>query len=88
MQVILMHYGCRQFIIQTKPEEPDEGATYKEKLDLQLRKFPVYRATNLQMGRGLQAVKNLSRADIKANRLQLMKQDLEKKENAYLSSLI
>ncbi|GFY41204.1 uncharacterized protein TNIN_53901 [Trichonephila inaurata madagascariensis] len=38
MQVILMHYGCWQFIIQTKPEEPDEGATYKEKLDLQLRK--------------------------------------------------
>ncbi|GFR17778.1 retrovirus-related Pol polyprotein from transposon RE1 [Trichonephila clavata] len=31
MQVILMHYGCWQFIIQTKPEEPDEGATYKEK---------------------------------------------------------
>ncbi|GFS47461.1 retrovirus-related Pol polyprotein from transposon RE1 [Trichonephila clavipes] len=36
MQVILMHYGCWQFIIQTKPEQPDEEATYKEKLDLQL----------------------------------------------------
>ncbi|GFV03162.1 hypothetical protein TNCV_971131 [Trichonephila clavipes] len=30
-----MHYGCWQFIIQTKPEQPDEEATYKEKLDLQ-----------------------------------------------------
>ncbi|GFV00242.1 hypothetical protein TNCV_3322931 [Trichonephila clavipes] len=36
MQVLLMHYGCWQFIIQTKPEQPDEEATYKEKLDLQL----------------------------------------------------
>ncbi|GFY44044.1 uncharacterized protein TNIN_445571 [Trichonephila inaurata madagascariensis] len=42
MQVILMYYGCWQFIIQTKPEEPDEGATYKEKLDLQLRKDRCY----------------------------------------------
>ncbi|GFS49540.1 uncharacterized protein TNCV_2968341 [Trichonephila clavipes] len=37
MQVLLMHYGCWQFIIQTKPEQSDEEATYKEKLDLQLR---------------------------------------------------
>ncbi|GFW10849.1 hypothetical protein TNCV_4919681 [Trichonephila clavipes] len=36
MQVLLMHYGCWQFIIQTKPEQPDEEATYKEKLNLQL----------------------------------------------------
>ncbi|GFV23207.1 uncharacterized protein TNCV_2715221 [Trichonephila clavipes] len=36
MQVLLMHYGCWKFIIQTKPEQPDEEATYKEKLDLQL----------------------------------------------------
>ncbi|GFV13113.1 retrovirus-related Pol polyprotein from transposon TNT 1-94 [Trichonephila clavipes] len=36
MQVLLMHYGCWQFVIQTKPEQPDEEATYKEKLDLQL----------------------------------------------------
>ncbi|GFY48613.1 uncharacterized protein TNIN_207581 [Trichonephila inaurata madagascariensis] len=42
MQVILMHYGCWQFVIQTNPEEPDEGATYKEKLDLQLRKDRCY----------------------------------------------
>ncbi|GFS99961.1 retrovirus-related Pol polyprotein from transposon TNT 1-94 [Trichonephila clavipes] len=42
MQVILMHYGCWQFIIQTKPEQPDEEATYKEKLDLQLRKDRCY----------------------------------------------
>ncbi|GFS53853.1 retrovirus-related Pol polyprotein from transposon TNT 1-94 [Trichonephila clavipes] len=41
MQVLLMHYGCWQFIIQTKPEQPDE-ATYKEKLDLQLRKDRCY----------------------------------------------
>ncbi|GFS94557.1 hypothetical protein TNCV_2015541 [Trichonephila clavipes] len=27
MQVLLMHYGCWQFIIQTKPEQPDEEAT-------------------------------------------------------------
>ncbi|GFQ77770.1 uncharacterized protein TNCT_535701 [Trichonephila clavata] len=42
MQVILMHYGCCQFIIQTKPEEPDEAATYKEKCDVQLRKDRCY----------------------------------------------
>ncbi|GFU89443.1 hypothetical protein TNCV_4875581 [Trichonephila clavipes] len=32
MQVLLMHYGCWQFIVQTKPEQPDEEATYKEKI--------------------------------------------------------
>ncbi|GFV21662.1 retrovirus-related Pol polyprotein from transposon TNT 1-94 [Trichonephila clavipes] len=42
MQVLLMHYGCWQFIIQTKPEQPNEEATYKEKLDLQLRKDRCY----------------------------------------------
>ncbi|GFW74434.1 retrovirus-related Pol polyprotein from transposon TNT 1-94 [Trichonephila clavipes] len=42
MQVLLMHYGCWQFIIQTKPEQPDEEATYKEILDLQLRKDRCY----------------------------------------------
>ncbi|GFW66255.1 retrovirus-related Pol polyprotein from transposon TNT 1-94 [Trichonephila clavipes] len=42
MQVLLMHYGCWQFIVQTKPEQPDEDATYKEKLDLQLRKDRCY----------------------------------------------
>ncbi|GFX95855.1 retrovirus-related Pol polyprotein from transposon TNT 1-94 [Trichonephila clavipes] len=42
MQVLLMYYGCWQFIIQTKPEQPDEEATYKEKLDLQLRKDRCY----------------------------------------------
>ncbi|GFV01207.1 retrovirus-related Pol polyprotein from transposon TNT 1-94 [Trichonephila clavipes] len=42
MQVLLMHYGCWQLIIQTKPEQPDEEATYKEKLDLQLRKDRCY----------------------------------------------
>ncbi|GFU81043.1 retrovirus-related Pol polyprotein from transposon TNT 1-94 [Trichonephila clavipes] len=41
MQVLLMHYGCWQFIIQTKPEQPDEEATYKEKLDLQLRELGI-----------------------------------------------
>ncbi|GFX24988.1 retrovirus-related Pol polyprotein from transposon TNT 1-94 [Trichonephila clavipes] len=42
MQVLLMHYGCWQFIIQTKPEQPDAEATYQEKLDLQLRKDRCY----------------------------------------------
>ncbi|KAF8778056.1 hypothetical protein HNY73_014823 [Argiope bruennichi] len=42
MQVILMHHGCWQFIIETKPEEPDKGATYKGKYDLQLRKDRCY----------------------------------------------
>ncbi|GFX51748.1 retrovirus-related Pol polyprotein from transposon TNT 1-94 [Trichonephila clavipes] len=42
MQVLLMHYGSWQFIIQTKPEQTDEEATYKEKLDLQLRKDRCY----------------------------------------------
>ncbi|GFY61106.1 retrovirus-related Pol polyprotein from transposon TNT 1-94 [Trichonephila inaurata madagascariensis] len=129
MQVILMHYGCWQFIIQTKPEEPDEGATYKEKLDLQLRKDrcytliyadissdlknlitettggvvawkilkdhfePVTRARVIQLldeffGTRYQpgASKIESELILEANRLQLMKQDLEKAENAYLSS--
>ncbi|GFX61374.1 hypothetical protein TNCV_4894181 [Trichonephila clavipes] len=30
------------FILQTNPEQPDEEATYKEKLDLQLRKDRCY----------------------------------------------
>ncbi|GFW80674.1 retrovirus-related Pol polyprotein from transposon RE1 [Trichonephila clavipes] len=42
MQVLLMHYGCWQFIMQTKLEQPDEEATYKEKLDLQLSKDRCY----------------------------------------------
>ncbi|GFS60332.1 retrovirus-related Pol polyprotein from transposon TNT 1-94 [Trichonephila clavipes] len=42
MQVLLMHYGCWQFIVQTNPEQTDEEATYKEKLDLQFRKDRCY----------------------------------------------
>ncbi|GBM87560.1 hypothetical protein AVEN_107209-1 [Araneus ventricosus] len=38
MQVILMHYGCWQFIIKTEPADPDVASTYKEKYDFQLRK--------------------------------------------------
>ncbi|GFU97702.1 retrovirus-related Pol polyprotein from transposon TNT 1-94 [Trichonephila clavipes] len=152
MQVLLMHYGCWQFIIQTKPEQPDEEATYKEKLDLQLRKDrcytliytnissdlknlitettdgvaawkilkdhfePVTRAREaghklddlyigFQLIRWLpqefqstvqqiyrwkeedfRVVKIEAELILEANRLQLMKQDLEKAENAYLSS--
>ncbi|GFY16387.1 retrovirus-related Pol polyprotein from transposon TNT 1-94 [Trichonephila clavipes] len=165
MQVLLMHYGCRQFIIQTKPEQPDEEATYKEKLDLQLPETtdgvaawkilkdhfePVPRArviqlldhffgTRYQLGEdvgifisrvktaatrlqeaghklddlyiGFQLIRWLpqefqstvqqiyrwkeedfrvvkieAELILEANRLQLMKQDLEKAENAYLSS--
>ncbi|GFT69846.1 retrovirus-related Pol polyprotein from transposon TNT 1-94 [Trichonephila clavipes] len=136
MQVLLMHYGCWQFIIQTKPEQPDEEATYKEKLDLQLHQFfgTKYQpgenvgifisrvktaATRLQeaghklddlyigfqlirwLPPGIQStvqqiyrwkeedfrvVKIEAELILEANRLQLMKQDLEKAENAYLSS--
>ncbi|GFT99631.1 retrovirus-related Pol polyprotein from transposon TNT 1-94 [Trichonephila clavipes] len=141
MQVLLMHYGCWQFIMQTKPEQPDEEATYKEKLDLQLRKDrcytliytnissdlknlitettdgvtawkilkdhfePVTRARAFQLIRWLpqefqstvqqiyrwkeedfRVVKIEAELILEANRLQLMKQDLEKAENAYLSS--
>ncbi|GFT41431.1 retrovirus-related Pol polyprotein from transposon TNT 1-94 [Trichonephila clavipes] len=145
MQVLLMHYGCWQFIIQTKTEQPDEEATYQEKLNLQLRKDrcytliytnissdlknlitettdgvvawkilkdhfePVTRArviqlldqffgTKYQPGKMLESsylvwkeedfrvVKIESELILEANRLQLMKQDLEKAENAYLSS--
>ncbi|GFY22582.1 copia protein [Trichonephila clavipes] len=126
MQVLLMHYGCWQFIMQTKPEQPDEEATYKEKLDLQLREdvgIFISRvktaATRLQEAGhklddlyiGFQLIRWLPQEfqstvqqiyrwkeedfrDVKieaelileANRLQLMKQDLEKAENAYLSS--
>ncbi|GFS55463.1 retrovirus-related Pol polyprotein from transposon TNT 1-94 [Trichonephila clavipes] len=84
MQVLLMHYGCWQFIIQTKPEQPDEEATYKEKLDLQLR-IPVYRATK-RKEEDFRVVKIEAERILEANRLQLMKQDLEKAENDYLSS--
>ncbi|GFW30512.1 uncharacterized protein TNCV_454501 [Trichonephila clavipes] len=152
MQVLLMHYGCWQFIIQTKPEQPDEEATYKEKLDLQLRKDrcytliytnissdlknlitettdgvaawkilkdhfePITRAREaghklddlyigFQLIRWLpqefqstvqqiyrwkeedyRVVKIEAELILEANRLQLMKQGLEKAENAYLSS--
>ncbi|GFT11200.1 hypothetical protein TNCV_1143461 [Trichonephila clavipes] len=128
MQVLLMHYGCWQFIIQTKPEQPDEEATYKEKLDLQLRKDRCYtliytnissdlknlitettdgvaawkilkdhfepvtraRSTVQQIYRwkedGFRVVKIEAELILEANRLQLMKQDLEKAKNAYLSS--
>ncbi|GFY17666.1 retrovirus-related Pol polyprotein from transposon TNT 1-94 [Trichonephila clavipes] len=156
MQVLLMHYGCWQFVIQTKPEQPDEEATYKEKLDLQLRKDrcytliytnissdlknlitettdgvaawkilkdhfePVTKARVIQLldqffgtkyqpgedvgifiSREFQStvqqiyrwkeedfrvVKIEAELILEANRLQLMKQDLEKAENAYLSS--
>ncbi|GFX75429.1 retrovirus-related Pol polyprotein from transposon RE1 [Trichonephila clavipes] len=126
MQVILMHYGCWQFIIQTKPEQPDEEATYKEKLDLQLwedvgicisrvktaatrlqkaghklddlyigfqliRWLPQeFQSTVQQIYRwkevDFRVVKIEAELILEANRLQLMKQDLEKAENAYLSS--
>ncbi|GFY17448.1 uncharacterized protein TNCV_658611 [Trichonephila clavipes] len=130
MQVLLMHYGCWQFIIQTKPEQPDEEATYKEKLDLQLRKDRCYtliytnissdlknlitettdgvaawkilkdhfepvtraRSTVQQIYRwkeeDFRVVKIEAELILEANRLQLMKQDLEKAENAYLSGFI
>ncbi|GBO12435.1 hypothetical protein AVEN_170856-1 [Araneus ventricosus] len=38
MQVILMHYGCWQFILKTEPVDSDVGSTCKEKYDFQLRK--------------------------------------------------
>ncbi|GFX33018.1 uncharacterized protein TNCV_3812871 [Trichonephila clavipes] len=86
-QVLLMHYGCWQFIIQTKPEQPDEEATYKEKLDLQLR-IPVYRVQQIYRWKeeDFRVVKIEAELILEANLLQLMKQDLEKAENAYLSS--
>ncbi|GFV83848.1 hypothetical protein TNCV_387561 [Trichonephila clavipes] len=128
MQVLLMHYGCWQFIIQTKTEQPDEEATYQEKLNLQLRKDRCYtliytnissdlknlitettdgvvawkilkdhfepvtraRSTVQQIYRweeeDFRVVKIEAELILEANRLQLMKQDLEKAENAYLSS--
>ncbi|GFW32765.1 retrovirus-related Pol polyprotein from transposon TNT 1-94 [Trichonephila clavipes] len=123
-----MHYGCWQFIIQTKSEQPDEEATYQEILDLQLRKDRCYtliytnissdlknliteitdgvatwkilkdhfepvtraRSTVQQIYRwneeDFRVVKIEAELILEANRLQLMKQDLEKAENAYLSS--
>ncbi|GFT69937.1 retrovirus-related Pol polyprotein from transposon RE1 [Trichonephila clavipes] len=136
MQVLLMHYGCWQFIIQTKPEQPDEKATYKEKLDLQLHQFfgtkyqpgedvgifisrvktaatrlqeaghklddlyigfqlirwlpQEFQSTVQQIYRwkeeDFRVVKIEAELILEANRLQLMKQDLEKAENAYLNS--
>ncbi|GFV88344.1 retrovirus-related Pol polyprotein from transposon TNT 1-94 [Trichonephila clavipes] len=76
MQVLLMHYGCWQFIIQTKPEQPDEEATYKGKI----------RSTTSWKEEDFRVVKIEAELILEANRLQLMKQDLEKAENAYLSS--
>ncbi|GFU97720.1 retrovirus-related Pol polyprotein from transposon TNT 1-94 [Trichonephila clavipes] len=126
-EVLLLHYGCWQFIIQTKPEQTDEEATYKEKLDLQLRKDrcytliytnissdlknliaettdgvaawkilkdhfePVTRAKRIQSTGnkstdGKKRLQELSKLEqsliLEANRLQLMKQDLES-EKAY-----
>ncbi|GFV34622.1 retrovirus-related Pol polyprotein from transposon TNT 1-94 [Trichonephila clavipes] len=126
MQVLLMHYGYWQFIIQTKPEQPDEEATYKEKLDLQLREdvgifisrvktaatrlqeaghklddlyigFQLIRWLPQEFQSTVQQIYRWKEEDfrvvkieaeliLEANRLQLMKQDLEKAENAYLSS--
>ncbi|GFS88262.1 uncharacterized protein TNCV_3229251 [Trichonephila clavipes] len=136
MQVLLMHYGCWQFIMQTKPEQPDEEATYKEKLDLQLHQFfgTKYQpgedfgifisrvktaATRLQEAghklddlyigfqlirwlpqefqstvqqiyiwkeEDFRVVKIEAELILEANRLQLIKQDLEKAENAYLTN--
>ncbi|GFY27167.1 retrovirus-related Pol polyprotein from transposon RE1 [Trichonephila clavipes] len=126
MQVLLMHYGCWQFIVQTKPEQPDEEATYKEKLDLQLREdvgifisrvktaatrlqeaghklddlyigFQLIRWLPQEFQSTVQQIYRWKEEDfrvvkieaeliLEANRLQLMKQDLEKAENAYLSS--
>ncbi|GFV99919.1 retrovirus-related Pol polyprotein from transposon TNT 1-94 [Trichonephila clavipes] len=126
MQVLLMHYGCWQFIIQTEPEQPDEEATYKEKLDLQLREdvgifisrvktaatrlqeaghklddlyigFQLIRWLPQEFQSTVQQIYRWKEEDfrvvkieaeliLEANRLQLMKQDLEKAENAYLSS--
>ncbi|GFT08877.1 retrovirus-related Pol polyprotein from transposon TNT 1-94 [Trichonephila clavipes] len=53
MQVLLMHYGGWQFIIQTKPEQPDEEATYQEILDLQLRKDRCYTLIYTNIGSDL-----------------------------------
>ncbi|GFV39487.1 retrovirus-related Pol polyprotein from transposon TNT 1-94 [Trichonephila clavipes] len=126
MQVLLMHYGCWQFIIQTKPEQTDEEATYKEKLDLQLREdvgifisrvktaatrlqeaghklddlyigFQLIRWLPQEFQSTVQQIYRWKEEDfrvvkieaeliLEANRLQLIKQDLEKAENAYLSS--
>ncbi|GFX36160.1 retrovirus-related Pol polyprotein from transposon RE1 [Trichonephila clavipes] len=126
MKVLLMHYSCWQFIIQTKPEQPDEEATYKEKLDLQLREdvgifisrvktaatrlqeaghklddlyigFQLIRWLPQEFQSTVQQIYRWKEEDfrvvkieaeliLEANRLQLMKQDLEKAENAYLSS--
>ncbi|GFQ71900.1 uncharacterized protein TNCT_309311 [Trichonephila clavata] len=72
MQVILMHYGCWQFIIQNKPEELDEGATYKEKW-----KEEDFTAVKIEV-----------ELILEANHLQLMKQDLEKKETVYFSNFL
>ncbi|GFV00415.1 uncharacterized protein TNCV_3643931 [Trichonephila clavipes] len=47
MQVLLMHYGCWQFIIQTKPEQTDEEATYKEKI--RSTTSPVTKARVIQL---------------------------------------
>ncbi|GFT08558.1 uncharacterized protein TNCV_4401331 [Trichonephila clavipes] len=122
MQILLMHYGCWQFIIQTKPEQPDEEATYKEKLDLQLREdvgifisrvktaatrlqeaghklddlyigFQLIRWLPQEFQSTVQQIYRWKEEDfrvvkieteliLEANRLQLMKQDLEKSENA------
>ncbi|GFV81941.1 retrovirus-related Pol polyprotein from transposon TNT 1-94 [Trichonephila clavipes] len=86
MQVLLMHYGCWQFIVQTKPEQPDEEATYKEKLDLQLRIQSTVQQIYRWKEEDFRVVKIEAELILEANRLQLMKQDLEKAENAYLSS--
>ncbi|GFX02576.1 retrovirus-related Pol polyprotein from transposon RE1 [Trichonephila clavipes] len=97
MQVLLMHYGCWQFIIQTKPEQPDEEATniqgkIRSTTSISINKVASsgIQSTVQQIYRwkeeDFRVVKIEAELILEANRLQLMKQDLEKAENAYLSS--
>ncbi|GFU86060.1 hypothetical protein TNCV_15231 [Trichonephila clavipes] len=97
MQALLMHYEGWQPIIQTSPESNlMKRQTYKEKIisttSISINKVASseFQSTVQQIYRwkeeDFRVVKIEAELILEANRLQLMKQDLEKAENAYLSS--
>ncbi|GFW43310.1 retrovirus-related Pol polyprotein from transposon TNT 1-94 [Trichonephila clavipes] len=96
MQVLLMHYGCWQFIVQTKPMSNLMKKQHTRKIrsttSISINKVASsgIQSTVQQIYRwkeeDFRVVKIEAELILEANRLQLMKQDLEKAENAYLSS--
>ncbi|GFU13282.1 retrovirus-related Pol polyprotein from transposon TNT 1-94 [Trichonephila clavipes] len=118
MQVLLMHYGCWQFIIQSNLMKRQQDLQLREDVGIFISRVKTaatrlqeagHKLDDLYIGFQLirwlpqefqstvqqiyrwkeedfRVVKIEAELILEANRLQLMKQDLEKAENAYLSS--